>query len=462
MTGSPNLLTTIFAFLLLLGPLVLVHELGHYLVGRLFGVKANAFSIGFGKELFGWTDRRGTRWKLSLVPLGGYVQFAGDMNPASAPSAAEDGLTPAERAQTFHVKPLWQRALIVFAGPLTNFLVCVLILAAFAWANGKLVADPEVAGFSPHSAAQAAGLAVGDRIVAIDGAAIASASEIGRHTDFFPGKTVKVTVTREGKPLTLPVKLAAEEVSDEFGNKATLGDLGIDFAAPVVSGFFGGDSPARAAGMQVGDRIVAVGGTGVTSFRQVQDLVVGNPGKAITVTVMRHGAAHVLPLTVASQTVTDAKGVSRTIGRIGVQSGVGRLEKVGPVEALGLGVDRSFMIMGNMVTGIRQIFTGDRSVRELGGPIKIARYSGEQFSLGWGAFTFFAAMISINLAFINLLPIPGLDGGHLAFYAAELVRRKPLDVRSQEWAIRTGVAFVLALMLFVTVNDLASLPIFGG
>ncbi|TCM21604.1 regulator of sigma E protease [Novosphingobium sp. PhB165] len=461
MTGSPNLLTTIFAFLLLLGPLVLIHELGHYLVGRLFGVKANAFSIGFGKEIAGWTDRRGTRWKLSMLPLGGYVQFAGDMNPASAPSAAEDGLSPEERAQTFHVKPLWQRALIVFAGPLTNFLLCVLILAAFAWFNGKLVADPDVAGFSQHSAAQAAGLEVGDRILAINGAKIGNVADIDQHTSFYPGKTVQVTVRRDGQELTLPTKLAAVELSDEFGNKATLGDLGIDFAAPLVSGFYG-DSPARAAGMEVGDRIVAVGDVGVTSFRQVQDVIVAIPGKQTTVTVMRRGVAHVLPLTVASQSVTDAKGQSHTIGRIGVQSGVGRLEKVGAVEALGLGVDRSFMIVGNMITGIRQIITGDRSMRELGGPIKMAKYSGEQFSLGWGSFVFFAGMISINLAFINLLPIPGLDGGHLAFYAAELVRRKPLDVRSQEWAIRTGVAFVLALMLFVTVNDLASLPIFGG
>ncbi|WP_395394325.1 RIP metalloprotease RseP [Novosphingobium sp. BL-8A] len=461
MTGSPNLLTTIFAFLLALGPLVLVHELGHYLVGRLFGVKANAFSIGFGKEIAGWTDKRGTRWKLSALPLGGYVQFAGDMNPASAPSAAEDGLTPEERAQTFHVKPLWQRALIVFAGPLTNFLVCVLILAVFAWANGKLVADPQVAGFAEHSAAQAAGVQVGDRITAINGVRIESAMDVAQHTDFFPGKTVKVTVLREGQQTTLPVTLASEEVSDEFGNKATLGDLGVDFIAPIVSGFQG-DSPARAAGAEVGDRIVAVGDTGVTSFRQVQEIVAAHPGQATTVTVMRGDVAHVLPLTIGSQVVPDKQGRSTKIGRIGVQSGMGRVEKVGPVEALGLGVDRTFMIVDNMVTGIRQIVTGDRSVRELGGPIKMAKYSGEQFSLGWGAFVFFAAMISINLAFINLLPIPGLDGGHLAFYAAEMVRRKPLDVRSQEWAIRTGVAFVLALMLFVTVNDLASLPIFGG
>ncbi|PZQ54129.1 MAG: RIP metalloprotease RseP [Novosphingobium pentaromativorans] len=461
MTASPNLLTTIFAFLLVLGPLVLIHELGHYLVGRLFGVKADAFSIGFGKEIAGWTDRRGTRWKLSALPLGGYVQFAGDMNPASAPGAGEDGLTAEERAKTFHVKPLWQRALIVFAGPLTNFVLCVLILAGFVYAHGRLIADPEVVGFSETSAAKSAGMQVGDHIVSIDGNRIGSVTDIPEHTVYYPGKTVEVVVQREGSTVVLPVKLANDEVSDDFGNKARIGDLGADFAVPVVSGFTA-DSPAEQAGMKLGDRIVAVGETPISSFREVPPLIMPRPGAKTTITVVREGQAHVLPMTIGSAVQEDAKGVKATVGRIGVESGFGRLEPVGAVQALGIGVDRSFALMGTIVTGIRQILTGDRSVRELGGPIKIAKYSGEQFSLGWEPFVGFVAMISINLAFINLLPIPGLDGGHLAFYAAELVRRKPLGLRSQEWAIRTGVALVLALMLFVTVNDLASLPIFGG
>jgi len=460
-TASPNLLTTIFAFLLVLGPLVLIHELGHYLVGRLFGVKADAFSIGFGKEIAGWTDRRGTRWKLSALPLGGYVQFAGDMNPASAPGAGEDGLTAEERAKTFHVKPLWQRALIVFAGPLTNFVLCVLILAGFVYAHGRLIADPEVVGFSETSAAKSAGMQVGDHIVSIDGNRIGSVTDIPEHTVYYPGKTVEVVVQREGSTVVLPVKLANDEVSDDFGNKARIGDLGADFAVPVVSGFTA-DSPAEQAGMKLGDRIVAVGETPISSFREVPPLIMPRPGAKTTITVVREGQAHVLPMTIGSAVQEDAKGVKATVGRIGVESGFGRLEPVGAVQALGIGVDRSFALMGTIVTGIRQILTGDRSVRELGGPIKIAKYSGEQFSLGWEPFVGFVAMISINLAFINLLPIPGLDGGHLAFYAAELVRRKPLGLRSQEWAIRTGVALVLALMLFVTVNDLASLPIFGG
>ena len=148
--------------------------------------------------------------------------------------------------------------------------------------------------------------------------------------------------------------------------------------------------------------------------------------------------------------------------RLGVGAGKVDIVKVGPVQAVALGFRQSFGIMRMMATGIGQIFSGERSVRELGGPVKIAKYSGEQFSLGWSAFVSFVALISINLAFINVLPIPALDGGHLAFYAAEAVRRRPLGVRSQEWAVRTGIALVLALMVFVTFNDIASLPIFGG
>lgn len=461
MTGSPNILTTIFAFLLVLGPLVLIHELGHYLVGRLFGVRAEAFSIGFGKELAGWTDKRGTRWKLSALPLGGYVQFAGDMNPSSAPRAEDVTLTPQQRAETFHAKPLWQRALIVLAGPMTNLLLCIAIYAGFFMAYGRPVAEPEIAGFSEVSSAREAGMKVGDRIVAIDGEALDNAADVGEQVIYYPGRTLALTVRRDGATLELPVKVAGIEMADQFGNKGRIGDIGVDFAVPVV-GAFSPESSARDAGMKVGDRIVAIDDTAIGSFTQIPRLIQPRPGAAITVTVMRGGTARVLPMTIGSGTEVGADGRERRVGRIGVMAGFGRMEPVGPVRAVGLATARSFQVMGLMVTGIQQIVTGDRSVKELGGPIKIAKYSGERFTLGWQAFVDFAALISINLAFINLLPIPGLDGGHLAFYAAEAVRRRPLGVRSQEWAIRTGVALVLALMLFVTVNDLVSLPIFGG
>jgi len=367
----PSLLTTIFAFLLVLGPMIVIHELGHYLVGRLFKVKVDVFSVGFGKELAGFTDRRGTRWKLSAMPLGGYVQFAGDWNAISMPDKAMAGLDERERAATFHAKPLWQRALIVAAGPVTNLLFAVLVFAAFAMVYGKLVAAPVVSALAPESPAAAAGLKPGDRIVAIDGEPIASFDEIRERVIPYPGETVSLLIERQESRFTRDVRIAPRVERDTFGNESRLGMIGI--------------------------------------------------------------------------IATDLDAV-----------------QVGPIEAVALGFRQSWGVIRMMVTGIGQILSGDRSVRELGGPIRIAKYSGEQFSLGWNAFIGFVALISINLAFINLLPIPGLDGGHLAFYAAEAVRRKPLTIRSQEWAFRTGIAFVLALMVFVTINDLVSLPVFGG
>jgi regulator of sigma E protease len=362
----------ILGFLLVLGPLVTVHELGHYLVGRLFGVKADAFSVGFGKELAGFTDRRGTRWKLSALPLGGYVQFAGDMNPAGQPSAEWLALPERERARTFQAQPLWQRALIVAAGPVTNFLVAIAILASFNMSNGKVEVEPVIGSVQQGSAADRAGIEAGDRIVEADGKPLADFMGLRRQIGASPGERLELTVERDGRRIPVAVTLASLVERDRFGNEFRIGQLGV------------------------------------------------------------------------------------------IPTGEMRLTPVGPVEAVTLAVGQTGEIMGMMVKGVVQIVTGRRPLTELGGPIKIAKFSGEQLSLGWREFVWFAAMISINLAFINLLPIPALDGGHLAFYAAEAIRRKPLGPRSQEWAFRTGMAFVLALMLFVTINDIASLPLFGG
>ncbi|MXP32045.1 RIP metalloprotease RseP [Erythrobacter jejuensis] len=361
----------IVGFLLLLGPLVTIHELGHYLVGRWFGVKAEAFSIGFGKEIAGYTDKRGTRWKLSALPLGGYVQFKGDMNPASIPDAeAAEQMDPQEREGAFQFAALWKRALIVFAGPATNIIVTLAIFASFNLAYGKFEASNEIGGFAENSVAQVAGLELGDKIVAIDGEATPAFAEISKRVLMYPGETIDITIERDGSVMTLPVTIGDVTETDRFGNESR-------------------------------------------------------------------------------------------IGRLGVMSGSPKITELGAGEALALSWQQTVDLTNMMVTGIKQIIVGDRSVKELGGPIKIAKYSGEQLSLGWPAFVSFAALISLNLAFINLLPIPALDGGHLAFYAAEAVRRKPVGPRGMELAYRTGMALVLMLMLFVTFNDLASLSLFG-
>jgi regulator of sigma E protease len=265
---------------------------------------------------------------------------------------------------------LWHRALIVLAGPVTNFLLALAIFASFNMIYGKAVISSEIGSFAPGSAAQAAGLKVGDKIVTVAGSEIEGFGDLVEAIAPYPGRTVTIEATRGGQVVSIPVKIASVTERDRFGNEARVGRIGIPPFEP-------------------------------------------------------------------------------------------RIESVGPIEAVTLAGDQCWGIVKMMVTGIAQIVSGERSVKELGGPIKIAKYSGEQLSLGWPQFVWFAALISINLGFINLLPIPTLDGGHLAFYAAEAVRRKPVGARGQEWAFRTGLAFVLALMLFVTFNDLAALNLFG-
>lgn len=360
-------------FLLMLGPLVVLHELGHYLVGRFFGVGAEAFSVGFGKELAGFTDRRGTRWKLSALPIGGYVQFKGDMNPASVPDP-DNPPSPDD----FHSKPLWQKALIVAAGPVANILIAIGIFAAFFMFIGQPVAsnpaeETVVAAFAEDSPAEAAGLEIGDRIIAVDGKAVEDFTAVRRAILIHPDTELDITVERESQELTIPVVTMSQEVEDQFGNKSRIGLIGVE----------------------------------------------GRPTER-------------------------------------------EFRAVGPVAALGLAWQQCVETVDMMITGIKQILTGKRSVEELGGPITIAKVSGEQLSLGWLEFATFAALISLNLAFINLLPIPALDGGHLVFYAVEAVRRKPASARSMEWAYRIGIATVLALMVFVTALDIAKLPFFGS
>jgi regulator of sigma E protease len=364
-TGSPGFFLTVLSFLLLIGPLIFIHELGHYFVGRWFGVKADVFSIGFGRELIGWTDRRGTRWKVSALPLGGYVRFAGDMNPASQASPEWLLLPAEERARTFQAKPVFQRFLIVLAGPLTNLVFALVLFSALNLAVGEYNTPPVIHAVRDRSPAWEAGLRPGDRIAAIDGHAISRFEDIAPQVMFVPGQALTIDAVRSGK--TLRVRATIREVVDRdpFGHFYKRGLLGV--------------SP--------------------------NEIVVVRPG---------------------------------------------------PLEAMSGAVSDIRQVLALTVQGVGQIVTGQRSVKDLGGPLKIAQFSGEKASLGWLPFVGFMGIISINLGFINLLPIPMLDGGHLLFYAIEAVRREPLKAEAQEWAFRTGLAALLALMIFVTLNDLAS------
>jgi regulator of sigma E protease len=366
MTAIPNILLALFGFIVVIGPLVFVHELGHYFVGRWCGVHAETFSIGMGKEVTGWTDKRGTRWRVSALPLGGYVKFAGDMGPAGRIDPAWLALPDVEKARTFQGRPLWQRFLIVLAGPLTNFIVAIAIFAGFFTVYGVPQTPALISAVVEKSAAAKAGIKPGDRIVAIDGRVISRFEELAIYVSVRPGAPMALDIDRGGQKIALSATPAVREVKDDLGNTQRMGLLGV------------------------------------------------TPGQEI-------------------------------------------YERRGPIGVIGAAVRETVQTVQTMVDVIGQIFNGSRPAQELGGPIQIARYSGETVSFGIVAIIHFMALISINLGFINLLPIPMLDGGHLLFYIIEGVSRRPLPERAHDWAFRSGLAMLLGFMVFVTINDLGSL-----
>jgi regulator of sigma E protease len=364
MLPNPPLWLVLIAFICALGPLVFFHELGHYLVARLFGIPAETFSIGFGREIFGWTDRQGTRWKVAWLPLGGYVKFVGDMSPASNPADLES--VPAHlRDRAFQTRPVWQRFLVVLAGPAANFLLAILIFAAF------------------------------------------------------------------------------------FGFVGTPRTNIVDGVVP--------SSAAAAAGIQHGDRIISVAGRPTPTFDDISNVVLLRPNETVSVQIERDEIVRELKVPLGSAMLTDGTGRKMRAGVLGIRSMTKIGEPVAVTQAVPMAADYTARLTAAIGDGLVQLVRGQVSVKQLGGPITIAQVAGRGAELGLLPFVQLLALLSINLGFINLLPVPMLDGGHLFFYAVEAVRRRPLSARALEWAFRGGLAVILALVVFTTINDLGSL-----
>ena len=361
----------VLPFLIVLMLVVFVHELGHYLVGRWCGIRALAFSVGFGRELIGYTDRNGTRWKLCAIPLGGYVRYLGDLNVASQPAGQEalSRMTPEERAQSFPAAALWKRAAAVAAGPAFNFIFAIAIFAVVFVSYGRERIEPVVGEVSVGSSAEAAGFQPGDRLLAADGEPILTFTDLRRYVQPRGDRPIVFTVERDGRQIDLEAVPRRTEQTDRFGNSMTVGLLGV--------------SPDTSEGAITRDRF-------------------------------------------------------------------------GPVGATVLAVKETGYVLERTVGYIAGVLTLREKPDQIGGPIRVAKISGDMATLGPTALINLAAVLSISIGLLNLLPIPILDGGHLLFYAFEAVLGRPLSPTTQEIGFRVGLFLILSLMVFATWNDITT------
>ncbi len=392
-----TILLTVLPFLIVIGLVITVHELGHFLAGRAVGAKVDRFAIGFGRALFSWKGKTGTEYRIAWMPIGGYVRFSGDENMASIPDAESlDDLrrhlvrTEGEAAlrDYFHFKPLWQRTFIIAAGPLANFLLAIAIFAGLLMAFGESFGSTRVDVVKPGSAAAQAGFQVGDVVTEANGKKLKGFEQLTRLVILSSNTPIQFTVMRDGRPVSITATPRRAQIVDSLGHTQNLGRLGIEH--------------------------------------------INRPGD---VTVKRYG----------------------------------------PIEAIGRGAEQTWETITVTVTYIGRMIAGKETAEQLSGPLGMAQLSGDlakqtaRNSDGVGEFLFssgltmlqLVAAISVGIGFMNLLPVPVLDGGHLLFYAYEAIARRPLAAKVQAAGYRVGLALVLGLMLFATWNDLQRLRVFN-
>jgi regulator of sigma E protease len=364
------LLEYVLPFIAILSVLVFVHEYGHFWVARRYGVYVEVFSIGFGRELFHWHDRKGTRWRVAILPLGGYVKMRGDADESSAPDELVlQAMSAEERKSAFPTQPVLSRIAIVAAGPAANILFALVVM----W----------------------------------------------------------LTFMTMGQSYTPPV----------------VGD--------VIEG-----SPAQAAGLQTGDRFLRMNGEAVQRFEDLQRIVSIRPGQEILAEIQRDQSVFELKITPERIEQEDSFGNPQPIGRIGVARTGYEQKTHDPLSALSESFRQTWALAGTIFDVIGQIISGERSSKEIGGVARIAHMSGEVTQHSFAATLNFMVLLSINLALINLLPVPMLDGGHLLFFVIEALRGKPLPEKVRDTGLRFGFGLVIALMVFASWNDLVYFHVF--
>ncbi len=446
----------VLLFIVVLGGLIFFHELGHFLVARLFGVGVEKFSLGFGPRIFGKTIGR-TDYRLSLIPLGGYVKMIGDEPDAP--------IEPEDLPLSFTHKHVFKRSLIVSAGPLFNVLLALLIYTGINYATGLPSLTPVVRGVKSDSPAAQVGIEPGDRILTVGNTAITAWRDIQKALDQSEGASLAVTYQRQDQRRTVQITPVEITTKDLFGDKQSYYDLGLSkqsSLAAVVGDVVPGH-PAEKAGLKPGDRIVAIDDQRVEQFQILQDIVTGSQGKTLHFTIERDDTTFevdITPMLVKDKNIAGIKQENYRIGIMYNHSGPPLAEQdmmhvdLNPFEAMQEGLKQVWFITELSGRFFAKMVQGKFGMESVGGPIRIAKMTNEQAKEGLGQLLRFVAAISIQLAILNLLPIPVLDGGHLLFYGIEAVLRRPVQARAREAAQQVGIFILLLLMIFVFYNDI--------
>ena len=440
--------------LVALGVLVTFHEFGHFWVARRCGVKVLRFSVGFGMPLVKWHDRKGTEYVIAAIPLGGYVKMLDEREGDVPPELAD---------QSFNRKTVYQRIAIVIAGPVANFLLAIVFFWALAMLGSQQV-RPVIGAVEPASIAQKAGLTAGQEIVEVDGEPVTGWSAVNLQLVRRLGEsgTIALKVREQGSTVDSPRQLALDnwlKGADEPDPIKSLGIRPWRPALPPVLAELDPKGPAQAAGLKTGDRLLALDGQPLTEWQQVVDRVRERPEAKISLRVERDGAQMDVPLTLATRGEGNAAAGYLGAGVKGIDWPPEMLREVsyGPLAAVGEGAKRTWTMSVLTLDSLRKMLFGELSVKNLSGPITIAKVAGASAQSGVADFLNFLAYLSISLGVLNLLPIPVLDGGHLLFYLVEWVRGRPLSDRVQGWGIQIGISLVVGVMLLALVNDLGRL-----
>ncbi len=429
---AQNVATNLFAFILVLGFLIFIHEAGHFLVAKLFRVRVLVFSFGFGKRLFGF-HHGDTDYRVSLIPLGGYVRMAGDSPEENVPGDPHEFLS----------KPKWQRFLILFAGPAMNIIVAIVFLAVLAMVGTEqLVIKPIVGEVQPNKPAAKAGLQVGDQIIGVNGERVKEFDDLRLLITMHAGTPLRIEYLRNGQKRS--TILTPERENSDYG---PVGRAGIRPMIDPIVGRVRPDTPAANAGLTTGDRILSANGKPVSQMGDYENVADVSKGKPIALELQR-GGQRIKATLAASADPKDPyyRGFLPPT----------EMRKLSLFPALQDSVEQNWKMLKYAVAAVGRMFRAEGSVKELSGPISIARISGDMLRRGWMEVVALMAMISLQLGVMNLLPIPVLDGGHIMILLIEGVARRDLSLRVKERIQQLGFAVLATLMIVVLYHDVIS------